>query len=147
MPLPKLTIQGNLTSDPELRFSANGKALCKMRVASSESRKSENGEWKDGPTCFLDLTAFDLIAEACAETLHKGSPVLVTGRLQQREWVDDNGGKRTNYEVLIESIGPLLRAKKIPGGQSQRGGDDPWASTNPTGGSKDPYNSDEEVPF
>lgn len=145
MPLPKIVIQGNLVADPELRFAASGKAIVKMRIASSESRK-EGNEWKDGPTCFLDATAFDAIAEQVAEDLHKGSPVLITGRVQQREWQDNEGNKRSAYEVLVEAIGPVLRAKKGQGQRQQRS-DDPWASAAPTGGSKDPWNSDEEVPF
>lgn len=145
MPLPKIVIQGNLVADPELRFTPSGKAIAKMRVASSESRK-EGGEWKDGPTCFLDMTAFDTVAEQVAEDLSKGSPVLVTGRMQQREWQDNDGNKRQAYEVLVEAIGPVLRAKK---GQSQRqqGSDDPWASTAPSGGKADPWAQDDEPPF
>jgi single-strand DNA-binding protein len=125
MPLPRLTLQGNLVADPDLRFSASGKAIAKMRVACSESRKNEAGEWQDGPTAFLDMTAFDLIAEACADQLHKGSAVVVQGRLQQREWLTDDGQKRQAYEVLIEHIGPSLRAKK---GGARRQEQDPWAS-------------------
>lgn len=150
MPLPKLTIQGNLTADPELRFSANGKALCKMRVASSESRKNDRGAWEDGPTCFLDLTTFDAIAEECAERLRKGSPVLVAGRMQQREWATDDGQKRTAYEVLVESIGPSLRARKNQGEQRAQGDVDPWASAGTAGGAAGasrPAQDDDSPPF
>lgn len=145
MPLPKIFLQGNLVAEPDLRFAASGKAICKMRVASSESRKNDAGGWDDGPTAFLDLTTFDKVAEECAEQLHKGSAVVVHGRLKQREWQDDSGQKRQAYEVLVEAIGPQLRAKK---GQARRPQDDgdPWAagtSAGPAGGSV----PDDEPPF
>lgn len=128
--LPRVHMVGNLVADPELRFSASGKAVAKLRVASNENRKQADGTWGDGPSCFLDVTAFDHIAEAVAEECFKGTRVIVEGRLQQREWETNAGEKRTGYEVLAEDIGKVLRGKKSGNGKAKA--DDPWASAVPS---------------
>lgn len=128
MALPRIHLTGNLTGDPELRFTQGGKPIARLRVASSERKRLDDGSWGDGPTCFLDLTAFDAVAEEAAEKLVKGSRVIVTGRLQQRDWETKDGEKRTSYDVLVEDIGVVLRARR--GGPQQRPHvDDPWGQT------------------
>lgn len=121
---------GNLVDDPQLRFSASGKAVVKMRVACNENRKQADGTWADGPSCFLDVTGFDQVAEAVAEACTKGSRVIVEGRMQQREWQTKEGEKRTSYELLAEDIGIVLRSKKSDSNGKAKA-EDPWANAEP----------------
>ncbi len=126
MPLPKVTITGNLVADPELRFTQAGKALCKFRVASSESKKQPDGSWVDGATCFLDVTVFDRLGEAVADELRKGTAVVVVGRMQQRDYETNEGAKRSAFEVLADSVARAIKPGKTAGGPKH---DDPWASS------------------
>jgi single-strand DNA-binding protein len=158
-----ITIVGNLVSDPELRFTANGSAVASFRVASTPRflDKATN-EWKDGEGLFLTGNGWRQMAENCAESLTKGSRVIVQGRLKQRSYETREGEKRTVFEIEADDVGPsLLRATaKVtraaraggPGGGGFGGGggggyqqsapaaptspsDDPWST--PVGGAGD----------
>ncbi|MDX3179243.1 single-stranded DNA-binding protein, partial [Streptomyces scabiei] len=105
-----LTIVGNLVDDPELRFTPNGAAVAKFRVASTpRSYNRDTQGWEDGESLFLSCSVWRQAAENCAETLSKGMRVIVQGRLRQRSYEDREGVKRTVYEIDVEEIGPSLR--------------------------------------
>lgn len=105
-----ITIIGNLTADPELRFTPSGAAVAKFTVASTP-RFFDKGanEWKDGDTLFLSCSAWRTMAENVAESLTKGARVLVSGRLKQRSYETKEGEKRTVYEVEVDDCGPSLQ--------------------------------------
>ncbi len=132
MALPRIELEGNLVADPELRFTASGKAVANFRVATSE-RKKQGDEWIDGDECFLDCSIWDKAAENLTESLTVGAKVIVTGRLRQRSYETNSGEKRTVYEVKCDSVGPSLRnatAKVNRAERSQSTGritDDVWA--------------------
>jgi len=149
-----VTVVGNLTNDPELRFTPSGAAVASFTVASSPRvlDKATN-EWKDGDPLYMRCSVWRQYAENVAETLTKGTRVIVTGRLKQRSYETREGEKRTVVEMDVEDVGPALRyaTAKVTraargeggggyGGPSSSGGsdasDDPWASA-PSGGSFD----------
>ena len=104
-----ITVVGNLTDAPELRFAPSGVALAKFRIASTPRVKDrDTNEWKDGEPLFLSCTAFRQMAENIAESLERGARVVVHGRLKQRSYEKD-GEKRSVYELDVEEIGPSLR--------------------------------------
>jgi single-strand DNA-binding protein len=160
-----ITVIGNLTDDPELRFTPSGAAVAKFRVASTPRFLDKtSGEWKDGEPLFLACTVWRQAAENVAESLQRGARVIVSGRLRQRSYETKEGEKRTVYEVEVDEIGPSLRyatakVQKMSrssgggygsgGGGGQGGGmDDPWASAVPApagGGSGSSF--DDEPPF
>ena len=164
-----ITVVGNLTDDPELRFTPSGAAVAKFRVASTpRTLDRASGEWKDGEPLFLQCNVWRQVAENVAESLHRGARVIVTGRLRQRSYETREGEKRTVIELEVDEIGPSLRyatakvAKMQRSGGSSGGGygsggggasqgsgggyaDDPWATSVPAGGSGS--NFDEEPPF
>ena len=110
-----VTVVGNLTADPELRFTQSGIAVCNFTVASTPRTWDKgSGQWKDGDTLFLPCSIWRDAAEHCAESLTKGTRVIVQGRLQQRSYDDREGNKRTIYEVAVDEVGPsLLRATAV----------------------------------
>jgi len=105
-----LTIVGNLTADPELRFTPAGHAVADFTVASTpRSYDRETGAWRDGEPLFLRCTAWRQLAEHAAESLTKGTRVIVTGRLRQRSFELAEGGTRTVTELDVDELGPSLR--------------------------------------
>lgn len=140
-----ITLVGNLTDDPELRFTPSGAAVAKFRVASTPRYLDrQSGEWKDGEALFLTCNVWRQAAEHVAETLQRGTRVILQGRLRQRSFETREGEKRTVFEVEVDEIGPSLRyatAKVQKMSRSSSGGglgggsgapaDDPWASATP----------------
>ena len=110
-----VTVVGNLTADPELRFTHSGAAVANFTVASTpRTFDRQSNEWKDGDPLFLPCSIWRQAAEHVAESLTKGMRVIVQGRLQQRSYDDREGNKRTIYEVAVEEVGPsLLRATAV----------------------------------
>ena len=111
-----ITLVGNLTSDPELRFlPGSGAAVANFTIASTpRAFDKQSNEWKDGDTMFLNCSIWRQAAEHVAESLTKGTRVIVQGRLQQRSYDDREGNKRTIYEVAVDEVGPsLLRATAV----------------------------------
>src|SRR2546421_1656158 len=105
-----ITVIGNLTDDPELRFTPSGAAVAKFRVASTpRTLDRASGEWKDGEPLFLACSVWRQAAENVAESLQRGSRVIVQGRLRQRSYETKEGEKRTVYELEVDEIGPSLR--------------------------------------
>ncbi|MFD8516517.1 single-stranded DNA-binding protein [Streptomyces antimycoticus] len=146
-----ITVVGNLVEDPELRFTPQGAAVAKFRVASTpRTFDKQTSEWKDGESLFLACSVWRQAAENVAESLTKGMRVIVQGRLKQRSYEDREGVKRTVYELDVDEVGPSLRnaTAKVTkagssGGRQQRGGGgrggqqgpgDPWASQASAGG-------------
>jgi single-strand DNA-binding protein len=103
-----VTLIGNLVEDPELRFTPSGVAMAKLRVAVNRRWRDNAGEWQED-TSFFTGTVWRDQAETVAESLQKGTRVIVTGRLEQRSWETDAGDKRSVVEVQIDEIGPSLR--------------------------------------
>lgn len=105
-----ITVVGNLTDDPELRFTPSGAAVAKFRIASTpRTLDKQSGEWKDGEPLFLACNIWRDAAEHVAESLQRGARVIVQGRLRQRSYETREGEKRTVYELEVDEIGPSLR--------------------------------------
>ena len=105
-----ITVVGNLTDDPELRFTQSGAAVAKFRIASTpRTMDRQSGEWKDGEPLFLACNVWRDAAEHVAESLQRGARVIVQGRLRQRSYETREGEKRTVYELEVDEIGPSLR--------------------------------------
>ena len=143
-----ITVVGNLTDDPELRFTSSGAAVANFTVASTPRFfDKQTNDWKDGDALFLRCSIWRQAAENVAESLTKGARVIVQGRLKQRSYETREGEKRTVYELDVDEVGPSLRyattkVSKVSrsgagggggfGGQSQSQSsppaEDPWAS-------------------
>jgi len=136
-----ITVVGNLTDDPELRFTPSGAAVANFRVASTpRTFDRQTNEWKDGDPLFLSCSVWRQAAENVAESLQRGARVVVTGRLKQRSYETREGEKRTVVELDVDEIGPSLRyaTAKVTktqrsgggfgGGAPASGGADPWTT-------------------
>jgi single-strand DNA-binding protein len=164
-----ITVIGNLTADPELRFTPSGAAVANFTVASTpRTFDRQTNEWKDGEALFLRCSIWREAAENVAESLTKGARVIVSGRLKQRSYETREGEKRTVVELECDEIGPSLRYATAKVNRASRGGgggggnygsgggggarqsggggavDDPWGSA-PASGSFG--GSDDEPPF
>ncbi|WP_139061897.1 single-stranded DNA-binding protein, partial [Tsukamurella pulmonis] len=105
-----LTVIGNLTADPELRFTPSGVAVANFTIASTPRTFDKNtNEWKDGDALFLRCNLWREFAEHVADSLTKGTRVIASGRLKQRSYDDRDGQRRTIVELEVEEIGPSLR--------------------------------------
>lgn len=117
-------VSGNLTRDPELRFTGDGRPLASMRVAETERvRNDDTGKWEDGPTSFYDVVVWGQQAEHVVESLQKGARVVVVGRWQRQEWTDGQGERRAKTIMVGRDIGPSClfgQAKPAPRGQKGR---------------------------
>jgi len=109
VPLPIITIQGNLTQDPELRFTKTEKPVVSLRVACSDRKKDAQGNWSDGDSLYINVTAWNTTAQNAASSLNKGDSLIVTGKLKQREYQANDGQTKTIYEVEADSLGAELR--------------------------------------
>jgi len=153
-----ITLVGNLTADPELRFTPSGAAVANFTVASTpRTFDRQSNEWRDGDAMFLSCAVWRQAAENVAESLQKGMRVIVTGRLKSRSYETRDGEKRTVFEIDVDEIGPALKyatakVTRTSGGGGQGAGarssggagasasgggggggsfgDDPWASGN-----------------
>lgn len=165
-----ITVVGNLTADPELRFTPSGAAVANFTVASTPRiYDRQTGEWKDADALFMRCNVWREAAENVAESLTRGSRVIVTGRLKQRSFETREGEKRTVVELEVDEIGPSLRYATAKVTKASRGGggggfgggggggggggakaaatesqEDPWGSA-PASGSFG--GSDDEPPF
>ncbi|XVX20267.1 single-stranded DNA-binding protein [Actinomycetota bacterium] len=150
-----ITIIGNLTQDPELRFTPSGAAVANFTVASTPRQfDRQSNEWKDGETLFMRCSIWRDAAENVAESLQRGMRVIVSGRLKSRSYETKEGEKRTVMELEVDEVGPSLRYATAKVNRTQRGGggggfggsqgggfggggqqqDDPWASGGSGGG-------------
>lgn len=141
-----ITLIGNLTADPELRFTPSGHAVAKFTVASTpRTFDRQTSEWRDGDTMFLNCEVWRQYAENVTESLQKGMKVIVTGRLKSRSYETNSGEKRTVFEVEVDEVGPALRnatakVTKVAssggqgGGNWQASGSGNRSSSNESGG-------------
>jgi single-strand DNA-binding protein len=156
-----ITVIGNLTADPELRFTPSGAAVANFTVASTpRAFDKASGEWKDQEALFMRCNIWRQAAENVAETLTRGARVIVSGRLKQRSYETREGEKRTVVELEVDEIGPSLKYATAKINKVSRGGggggfgasgggggapsDDPWGSA-PMAGSGG--GADDEPPF
>jgi single-strand DNA-binding protein len=117
-----ITVIGNLTNDPELRFTPSGAAVASFTVASTpRTLDRESGQWKDGDPLFLRCSVWRQYAENVAESLTKGMQVMVQGRLKQRSYETREGEKRTVVELDVDDVGPTLRFSTAKVTKAQRG--------------------------
>ncbi|MBA3552813.1 MAG: single-stranded DNA-binding protein [Actinobacteria bacterium] len=126
----QVTIVGNVTRDPELRYTPNGAALVKFGVAVNRRFKDEvSGQWKDGETSFFDVTAWRSLAENIAESITQGTRVVIVGRLRTNSWETQEGEKRSKVEIEAEEIGPSLKwATAKVDKQGRSSGSSDWAA-------------------
>jgi single-strand DNA-binding protein len=117
----QVMLVGNLTDDPELRFTPNGAAVANFRLAVTP-RVREGDSWKDGETSFFRINVWRQQAENVAETLQKGTRCIVVGRLRTRSWETPEGEKRSVTEVEADEIGPSLKFATAKVERSSRGG-------------------------
>lgn len=153
-----LTIIGNLTADPELRFTPSGAAVTNLTIASTpRTFDKTSGGWRDGATLFARVTVWREQAENTAETLRKGMRAVVTGRMTPDEWTDrQTGEKRTGWHIEADEVAPSLRYATATVKRNERSGNtsghidrstgttsaDPWATDN-----AQHTNSYDEPPF
>lgn len=162
-----ITVVGNLTADPELRYTQNGLAVANFTIAATPSMwDKQANEFKDGETLFMRASVWREFAEQVAGSLTKGSRVVATGRLKQRSYETKEGEKRTSIELEVDEIGPSLRyataqVTRTERGSSNRGAsgpaDEQWATAAPgaptaqTGAQGDVWNTpggqSDETPF
>ena len=134
MAMGQVTIVGNLTDDPELRYTPNGAAVAKFRVAVNRRYKDQSGEWKDGDTSYFTVNAWRTLAENVAESLTQGNRVVVVGRLRTNSWETPEGEKRSKIEIEAEEIGPSLKWASAKVERQGRGpGQGDWAQAVPAG--------------
>ena len=127
---PAITIVGNLAADPEMRFTPSGAAVASFTVASTpRTFDRAAGEWKDGETLFMRCSIWRDAAENVAESLTKGTRVIVQGRLVQRSYTTREGENRTVVEMQVDEIGPSLRYAKAQVTRQPRGGGQPAQPT------------------
>ena len=143
MPENTLTIIGNLTADPELRFTQGGASVANVTIASTPRvYNKQTQQWEDGEALFMRGTIWKDAAENVADSLYKGVRVIATGKLKQRSWEDDKGQKRTSVELEIEEIGPSLKFAQASVDRKTKGsyssGGSQWAGS---------ANDDDDSPF
>lgn len=136
--LPTITLEGRAVADSELRFTGSGKAVCGFRVAASDAKKDDAGNWETTEQLFVNVSVWDGEAEEVANRVLKGTAVTVTGRLYQREYETNSGEKRTSLELKFAKVAlPVTAAKKDRQQPAPRPPvDDPWGA--PRGGSDEP---------
>ncbi len=136
-----VTLVGNITDDPELRFTPSGLPVANFTVAVNRRFKNSSGQWEDRLDGFFRCSCWRDMAENVAESLQKGTRVVVTGRIQEQRWEDQEGGKRSRVEIQVDEVGPSLRwataavqksSRSSGGGASGGGGD--WGTPAPVGG-------------
>ncbi|ARZ67230.1 single-stranded DNA-binding protein [Streptomyces albireticuli] len=141
-----ITIIGNLTADPELKFTDTGSALARFTVASTpRTFDKDSGQWRDGTSTFFRCAAWRTLAEHIAESLAKGSRVVLTGRIRQHDWKTPEGENRSMLAVEIDEIGASLRfttvtidAKRANGAGKPDASSDPWATNGAPGADAKP---------
>jgi single-strand DNA-binding protein len=146
-----VTLIGNLVDDPELRFTPSGVAMAKLRFAVNRRWRGNDGEWQE-QTSFFNGTVWREQAETVAESLQKGTRIIVSGRLEQRTWETPEGENRSVVEVQIDEVGPSLRWATASVNKTQKsgggdfGGNSGGGSVPPAPVAREDYGPD-EAPF
>ena len=142
MELNKIFINGNLTADPELKYTSSGTAVCDLRLASN--RRYKKGDSFEEETCFVSITAWGRQGETCNQYLKKGNPVLIEGRLQYQTWKGQDGGNRSKHVIVADRVHFMPRT----GGEGNTGGAPTEDSTEVQGSGPYPEQTfNDEVPF
>ena len=149
----RVILTGNLTRDPELRSLPSGMSVCSLRVACNTRRKNNStGEWEDKPN-FFDVTVWGAQGENCARFLSKGRPVTLDGRLEWREWQDQQGNNRQSVEIIADAV-QFLGGRDDAGGGGGGGGFTPRSDVpvddrdfQPAGAPSGGAMSDDDIPF
>src|SRR4051812_2003596 len=143
----RVVLTGNLTRDPELRSTPGGTSVCSLRLAVNTRRRDQDGQWVDKPN-FFDITVWGAQGENCAQYLQKGRPVAIDGRLEWREWQDQQGNKRQSVDIIADSVQFLGSRDGAENGgrftpQSDVPADTADFQSAPSGGSS----QDDDIPF
>ena len=142
MELNKIFINGNLTADPELKYTSSGTAVCDLRLASN--RRYKKGDSFEEETCFVSITAWGRQGETCNQYLKKGNPVLIEGRLQYQTWKGQDGGNRSKHVIVADRVHFMPRT----GGDNSSGNAPSEDSSDFQGSGPYPEQSfNDEVPF
>jgi len=147
-----ITVIGNVTRDPELRFTSSGQATVTFGLAVNRRwQNKQNQEWEEA-TSYFDVVCWREMAENVAETLQRGARAIVTGRLEQRSWETQEGDKRSKIEIVADEVGPSLRWATAQVAKNERRGPGepvPARSSAPAGAAKNNYAGDfgDEEPF
>ncbi|MBT5575713.1 MAG: single-stranded DNA-binding protein [Microbacteriaceae bacterium] len=141
-----ITVVGNLTADPELRYTQNGVAVANFTIASTPRNFDRaSGEWKDGEALFMRASVWREFAEHVASSLTKGARVVATGRLRQRSYETKEGEKRTSIELEVDEVGPSLRYATAQVQRQSSGSkgavEDSWSAPAAGGATQDPWAS------
>lgn len=143
-----ITVIGNLTADPELKFTPSGAAVANFTVASTpRTLDKASGEWKDGEALFLRCNIWRQAAENVAETLTRGARVIVSGRLRQRSYETRGGEKRTVMELEVDEVGPSLKYATAKVNKVDRGSGGGGSGVGKSPAEADPWATDTEAPF
>lgn len=142
MPLPTVTLEGRLVDEVELRFTAQGVAVAKMRVVATKQKQNESGQWVDDKVLWINVTAWRNLAENCAESLTKGDLLVAVGSLATNEWESKEGEKRSAIEMTAFSVAADLKFRTVKHGEGK--------TTRSSGGetpTKDPWTNTDDPPF
>lgn len=141
----KVILMGNLTKNPELRYTPSGTAVTDLSVAVNTTRGKGNDRKDD--TVFVDVTVWERQAEACTEYLTKGSPVLVDGRLRLDQWEDKETGKKRSRLAVVAQFVTFLGAGSSPSQPTSRAEPQPVKSNTSSDSLEDPFDGADDVPF
>ncbi len=122
----QIVVVGNLTDDPELRYTPSGAAVANFRVAVNRRYRDDSGQWQDAETSFFRVNAWRTLAENAAESLTRGTRVVVVGRLRSRSWETPEGETRSAVEIEADEVAPSLRWATAKVEKQSRGGSD-WS--------------------
>lgn len=114
MSLPMVSGEFGIIDDPDVRFSDDGRAWIKLRGIAKERRKNANGEWEDGDVCYMDIIISGKQAENLAESITKGDAIVVSGKLTQREWKNNEGKTQKAYSIRADTVGVSTRFTPAP---------------------------------
>jgi single-strand DNA-binding protein len=145
--LPQITIDGRLVDDPELKFTNGGKAVANMRVAASDSKKDDGGNWQTTEQIFINVTLWEAEAETSVEHFAKGDRVLVSGRIFQREYEKSDSTKGYALEIKFPTVAKIPSVPRGDRQQAPRQQQQPWGQQAPA--QNDPWGgaSNDQAPF
>lgn len=129
MPLPAIHLQGNLTQDVMLNFTNNQKSYAVIKVACSDRKQDGQGNWVDGETSYYTAILWGLAAENAVNLLHKGDPVLISGKMRQRTYKTKQGEERQTYEIVADSVGSNVRGRAKQAAPQPSYINDAWSAT------------------
>lgn len=149
--LPRVTMEGKVAAEPELRFGQSGTAICRLRLVANDRRRNEHtGEWEDTDTLWMDVTCFKQLAENVVESITKGDLVVVTGKIRTEEWEDrETGQKRSKVALIADTVAASLQFRVLPHAGATHAARSPQRPPGEQMGRPEPAysGSDSEPPF